>query len=258
MASGEKKPAGKPALEEKKKAQADRLAESIREQERRREEIKFQEEWSKRIEIAREGRIAYERNDPVTAVTNYKKILSLTARRYNVEIENLHPKLFEASTRVNECLLISALTFDLAKIVERLEGEAALRDLKMYLRLFVLFSKDMPFEVVALSTVRKYVEFSHGLKHPKLFENAYKGMRRGSCFVAGAVFGGQATSEVTYLRRFRNTYLRRTLPGRIFINCYAFCGPALAQIVMHFPWLRSGARHGLGWLVARLSRKFPL
>lgn len=237
---------------EKKKAQADRLAESLKEQERRREEIKFQEEWNKRVVIAREGRVAYERNDPATAVINYKKILSLTARRHNCSVENLHPSMFDASSRISESLLLSALLFDLAKIIERLDGDQARRDLMTYLKLFVVFSKGMPFEVVAFSSIRKYVEFSHGLKHPAEFRAAYNSMKKRTCFVATAVFESPTAPEVIKLKAFRDERLSPRLLGRAFIQFYWWVGPSLAQIVEFVPSSKAPLRKALRSLVRRL------
>lgn len=238
----------------RRQQQAERIAESIKEQERRKEERKFQEEWNKRVVIAREGRVAYERNDPVKAVLNYKKILSLTARRHNVEIEDLHPKLFDAESRISECLLLSALCFDLAKIIERLEGDSARRDVVLYLKLFVIFSKGMPFEVIALSTIRKYVEFSHGLKHRSEFEAAYNAMKKGRCFVATAVFGDEEAPEVLSLREFRDTVLRRYVAGRCFTALYtSVLGPFGAELIERFPRLRPHVRRLLKYLVTKIS-----
>src|SRR3990167_6733883 len=227
------------STEDKRRQQSERIADSIKEQERRKEEIKFQEEWNKRIDIAREGRVAYEGEDPVSAVVNYKKILSLTARRYNIAIEELHPKLFEAKNRVSESLLISAICLDLAKIIERLEGESAKRDLKIYLRLFVVFSKGMPFEVVATSTLRKYIQYTRGLKNRAVFEETYNHLKKGACFIACAAFGDEDAAPLDVLRAFRDDVLRESHRGRAFVDFYYKHGPLAARFITSIPGARS-------------------
>ena len=72
--------------DEKRQQRSEELADAIEEASRRKDERKLQEEWNKRIEIAREGRMAYERNEPTVAFLNYKKILILTARHYETDI----------------------------------------------------------------------------------------------------------------------------------------------------------------------------
>lgn len=238
--------------EDRKAAKSRELADSIKEQERVREMRKFQEEWGKRVEIARDGRMAYETSDPVGAVKNYKKILSLTARRYEVTVERLNPKLFDRNSRVSESLLISAICFDLAKITDRLKTKNAESETRLYLRLFVLFSKDMPFEVVATSTLRKYVFYSRGLNYPKHFQTAYKEMRKGHCFVATAVYEFPSHPNVVRLRSYRDEHLERHFWGRAFIRTYYWIGPILAAGVYLFPILRPMLRSTLDKLVLQI------
>jgi hypothetical protein len=238
-----------------RRKQSERLADSIKEQERRREELKFQEEWNKRIVIAREGRVAYEGSDTAGAVANYKKILSLTARRYNVSIDNLNPKLFDAKMRTSEALLISAICLDLAKVMDRLEGPSAKKELKMYLRLFVAFSKSMPFEVVATSTIRKYMLYTHGLKNKDAFNTAYNSLRRGVCFVATAAFESEEASELDFLRDYRDLVLMKSLLGRKFISIYYRIGPIVAQVVSKSETLRYASRSIIRVIIRLLPKQ---
>lgn len=238
--------------QDRKAAKSLELAESIKEQERIKEKRKFQEEWNKRVEIARDGRQAYETADPASAIKNYKKILTLTAQRYEVPLDRLHPKLFDPGSRVSEGLLISAICFDLAKITDRLNTRTSEADLKLYLRLFVLFSKDMPYEVVATSTLRKYVFYTRGLKHEKHFRETYKQMRKGSCVVATAVYGNVFHEDLGILRRFRDQRIARSPLGRSFIRAYYIAGPVMVRILELLPILKRPIRVGIQLLVNRL------
>ena len=52
-----------------------------------------------------------------------------------------------------------------------------------------------------------------------------------SCFVATTCTGSRGSFEVATLTHFRNTVLRRTPLGRLFVLLYEMGGPALARWV---------------------------
>ncbi len=51
----------------------------------------------------------------------------------------------------------------------------------------------------------------------------------GGCFVATRVYG-EMHPDTVYLRQFRDTVLKRSLPGQVFIRLYKRVGPALAEL----------------------------
>jgi hypothetical protein len=71
-----------------------------------------------------------------------------------------------------------------------------------------------------------------------------------ACFVATAAYGTLLANEVANLRQFRDSYLRRTVLGELFVETYYTVGPALSTVVDHSDPLRQAARSGLGPLVA--------
>ena len=57
-----------------------------------------------------------------------------------------------------------------------------------------------------------------------------QGEGSGACFVATAVYGDYDHPQVKKLRQFRDTSLRRSMAGRLFIRIYYALGPTLSVI----------------------------
>ncbi len=66
----------------------------------------------------------------------------------------------------------------------------------------------------------------------------------GGCFIATEVFGPMSF-EVEVLRRFRDTYLRSTIPGRWFISIYERVAPFCSVYLHTHPVLKTIVRMGL-------------
>ncbi|CAN5475690.1 hypothetical protein BH10ACT6_BH10ACT6_12690 [soil metagenome] len=79
--------------------------------------------------------------------------------------------------------------------------------------------------------------------------------RSGGCFVATAVvYGNYDAVEVRVLRRWRDSYLRATTPGRLLIDLYYALSPALVRAVGGRQWFVVPVRGALNHLVVRLKR----
>jgi hypothetical protein len=50
------------------------------------------------------------------------------------------------------------------------------------------------------------------------------------CYIATAVYGSYNCPQVWTLRRYRDTYLKQRLMGRVFISCYYKISPYLVKI----------------------------
>jgi cold shock CspA family protein len=72
----------------------------------------------------------------------------------------------------------------------------------------------------------------------------------GWCFVASAVYGADS-QEVAALRRFRDSTLRRTTLGRMFIAAYYKVSPAMSLWISGMPVARGVVRLLLNCFVAR-------
>lgn len=229
---------------------SEKLVETIRENERRKEQRQFQEELAKRIQLARDGRYAYERKDLKTATINYKKFLQITAKSLGADVKDMHPKLFDEKARVSESLLVSAIAFDLAKIFDRVNNGQAER--LLYLRLLVLFTAGMPFQFFVAENVSKFLKYTPNILNKNEFKAAHKAIRKGGfCFIATVCFGPDAP-EVERFRRFRNEVLWQTPGGGLVVDAYYWISPSIAAWLEKHPRPKAGARKALqkfsGWL----------
>lgn len=243
-------PAGSAAPDRRK--YSDKLVEIIKENERRKEQRIFQEELAKRIQLARDGRAAYERKDLKTATINYKRFLQLTAKSLNVDLKDMHPKLFDEKIRVSESLLISAIVFDLAKIFDRINGGTAER--QQYLRLLVLFTNGMPFQFFVSENLSKYLKYTPNIVNINEFKAAYKAIRKGGwCFIATACFEDANAPEVKRLRQFRDEVLLPSSLGALIVESYYRVSPPIARYLQRHPWARQQVRRVLERVYRKLS-----
>ena len=75
-----------------------------------------------------------------------------------------------------------------------------------------------------------------------------------TCFVATAAFEDREHATVRYLRWMRDRRLRKTAPGRAFIQWYWQSGPQLARLVSASQMLRRFVRAVLSSVVWMLKR----
>ncbi|MBX3158781.1 MAG: fibronectin type III domain-containing protein [Deltaproteobacteria bacterium] len=75
-----------------------------------------------------------------------------------------------------------------------------------------------------------------------------------ACFVATAAYGSVMADDVEPLRRLRDTVLRRTTLGELFVETYYTLGPAVSGVVGESELLRSTARTALDPIVAWAKR----
>lgn len=237
-----------------KKDGSSRAAEAIRETQKKREQAQHSKETEQRLNLAKQGRAAYDEKNTVDAIFFYQKFLEFTARSLNVEVKGLHPKLFPESDRVAEALMIAQISLDLAKMFDHIEDGN--KEHATYLRLVVLFSSGMPFQAVMADNVRKYIAYTRGLRHQNEFQAAERALHKGTrCFIATAAFESPAAPEVDALREFRDAYLVTNRVGRLLTETYYFVSPPLARWLDGSPLARRQVRTMLRNLVRILPDK---
>jgi hypothetical protein len=77
----------------------------------------------------------------------------------------------------------------------------------------------------------------------------------GGCFIATVAYADPFHSDVVYLRRFRERYLRPCRIGRLFIAAYNAGGPVLARVLRPHPRGRGAVRWVLSQFVAWMIRR---
>jgi hypothetical protein len=234
---------------DKQKERSEKLEAQIRDAEKRRQERQFLEELAKRITIAREGRTLVERKDYPGAMNAYRRFLSITARSFGVEIGDISPSLFDEKNRISECLIISSIFFDLLKMLDKLDSDSAREERLLYHKLFLRFTKGMPFQHFAAENIRKHLVYSNSLKNKNEFWATYRAIvGKSYCLVATWAFDSASAPEVVRLRRLRDELLWPNRYGRAFTRWYYRNGPRVVAVLRWVPGSRRLVRAAVGVL----------
>lgn len=231
------------------------VEEQILDSHKKKQERQFLEDLSKRIAIAREGKVYMERKDFASAMTSYRRYLSLTARALKVDATELKPSLFDVDSRNSESLLITAVYLDLMKMLDRLQSSSADEERKLYQRMFIRFTVGQSFQAFAAENLRKYIYYTKGVRHKKEFIETYNAIKvKGSCFVATWAFASEDAPEVVRLRTFRDQHLRSTAMGRFLISTYYKSGPTLVRGLSSLP---APTKQMVRAFLATISKSLP-
>jgi len=239
----------------KQQQRSEKIDAQLREAEKRRQDRQFVEELGKRITIAREGRTHIERRNYPAAMQSYRRFLAITAKSFKVEIEEITPAHFDEKSRVAEALILSSIFFDLLKILDKLDSPAAREERQLYHRLFLRFTKGMPFQHFAAENIRKSLVYSNSIVNKPEFWNTYRAIvGRSFCIVATWAFDSDSAVEVVRLRRFRDEVLLKTYPGRAFVRAYYRHGHHVVEALADVPGSREVAQRVLKVLSSVLGR----
>ena len=231
------------SAQDKQKERSEKLEAQIRQGEERRQERQFLDELARRVTIAREGRTYVERRNYPAAMAAYRRFLSITARSFKVEIENLSPSQFEERNRIAESLIISSIFFDLMKILDKLDSPSARDERILYHKLFLRFTKGMPFQHFAAENIRKHLVYSNSLKNKNEFWATYRAIvGRSFCLVATWAFDSDSAPDVVRLRRFRDEVLWPSRSGRAFTRWYYRNGHRITDGLAKIPGSRVAMR----------------
>jgi hypothetical protein len=242
------------AAAERQKERSQQIEERIQEAQKRRQERQFLEELAKRVSIAREGRQAMEKRELVTAMQAYRRFLLISAKANNCTVEELGPEKYEEKGRVGEALLASQVFFDLLRMLDRLDSNEAALERRIYHKLFVRFTKGMPFQYFAAENLRRHLLHKTAIRHKKEFWGTYKALEaKGFCLVASWAFDSRSAYEVKRLRRFRDEVLRRSRTGRALVSLYYRHGEKLAGFLARIPGAKTVSRKALQLFVILLN-----
>ena len=235
----------------KKNSSTSRVGDAIRENQAKKELQHAQKDKEVRLQLAKQGRKAYEEKNTIEAIAIYLKFLELTSRSLNVDIPSLHPKLFPEKDRASEGLLISSICFDLAKLYDQVDNAG--KERATYLRLVVMFSQNMKFQKMMSDNLQKFVAYTSSVRHPDEFKAAALALQKDKrCFIATAAFDSSQAHEVQILRDFRDAYLVGSPIGRWLTESYYFISPPVAEVISKNALLRSLVRFSLKVLIVFL------
>lgn len=182
---------------------------------------------NQRIDIARSGVLAYQRHRLGDAVKAFQSYIRILEELKGCPEGGLMPTMFDFKRDLQELVLLSGVFWDLAKLYDRTRSADRQRDFTHYLRKYVIFSKNMPYQVLCAETMRKYINTDKPI-HKKEFKAAYIEITGSKCFVATSLIDVIEPGVIERLRDFRDQRLAQSLVGRVFIRIYYTVGPWLA------------------------------
>ncbi len=226
-----------------------RARKKVKEQMEKAERERLMKLFQRRMELARDGALAYREGKLKEAVQNYYSYIDILERTKGVGRDKLEPTHFDQKQDVAELLLLSGVFWDLAKIHDR-SVKSDMTRLRFYLDRFVLFSKNMPFHHVSAELIRKYL-VNGTPRHRKEFKDSHIRLGGGKCFIATALEDECDSGTLERLRAFRDRRLQTTPWGRGAVRIYYAVSPPVARGVLRLP---DGIRRYLGTSLSRLAR----
>ncbi len=202
---------------------------------------------SQRIDIARTGVLSYQRHRVGDAVKSFHNYIRILEELKGCSEGGLMPTMFDFKRDLQELLLISGVYWDMAKMYDRTQSADRQKEFRHYLHKYIIFSKNMPYQVLCAETMRKFLNTSKPV-HLKEFKAAYAELSNGKCFVVTSLVDVIDPRALPYWRAFRDQRLRPHWAGRIFIRVYYAVGPAVAWVVDQMPL---GARKALARALSR-------
>lgn len=194
---------------------------------------KVNERYLQRITFVRRGRDFYIKGDIKNTLVQYNLYFRALGDFFGVGPNEIHPKMFNRTTDTSEALLITQVSWDLARIYEN--SDKFDEQFKHALNLFVNFSMGYKFQVANAEMLRKFVEKNPRNKKITLYKTGYSKIKVISkkCYVATHCFGehGQATED---FRDFRYWLLQRNW-GTRFVQQYYRYSPLLVFWLNHHP-----------------------
>ena len=205
-----------------------------------------------RIELASHGVASYQKQKIAEAVKSFHAYIRILEDWKGVGEGGLSPNHFDSKLDIAELLLISGVYWDLAKLYDRTKSAERYKEFSHYLGKYVQFSKGMPFQVVCMETMRKYIG-SEKTVHTREFKQAYIALGGKPCFVATSLADLTAPTTTTQLRIFRDQTLKTSRAGRAFTIWYYRHGPVLASRMDAAPqWVRVCAARALDFIARRV------
>lgn len=206
-----------------------------------------------RIDIARMGVLAYQKHKVGDAAKAFHSYLRILEELKGCQEGGLMPTHFDFKKDLQELLLISGVYWDLAKMYDHSQTQDKTREFHHYLRKYIIFSKNMPYQVLCAETMRKYLSTGHPV-HLKEFKQAYVEITGTKCFVATSLVDVIAEPTIDRLREFRDQRLLRSFAGRAFVRAYYAVGPIIARALDCCPRaIRVAIARVLDWVAVRTN-----
>ncbi|PWU13653.1 MAG: hypothetical protein C5B49_14315 [Bdellovibrio sp.] len=198
-------------------------------QERAREQRKLML-WKSRVSLIKKARACMNEKAFSEAAVSYEKYIRVLEVVFDVQAGELTPEHFKDSARTQELTVVASVFWDLLRIYDTSEKYGDRQGLAAQkLAQFLRFTPIYP------DILRKAESFSRTAKNPAIIRTFIKAAseNKGKCFIATSAFGSEDCIEVLVLRIWRDQTLNHSMPGRIFVRCYEWVSPSLAELLDH-------------------------
>lgn len=214
------------------------------------EEERRRKMMNQRLELARAGINAFKNKQLATAVKSFQTYLRMLEELKGVNEGGLSPACFDIQQDLPELLMISGVYWDLLTIYDHTKSDARTKDFHHLLEKYIAFSKGMPYQSLCAETVRKYLT-NNRPRHKREFKEAYRmlALNANKCFVATSLADVISPQTIPLLREFRDSHLRKSHLGRLFVFYYYQLGQKLVRPLDRLPeYLRRILGSGLDLL----------
>jgi hypothetical protein len=208
----------------------------------------------KRVEFVTHGVESLEQHKYAEAVASFRNYIHLLEDWKKAGDGELMPSHFDAVKDGADVLLLTAVSWELTKIFDRMDSDMGRKDFRKYLGKVVVFSKGTSYQGLCAEAIRRYRAGRTAVNKGDL-KQAHEALGGKDCFVATSLMDVSAPGTLVRLRAFRDERLAHSRAGRGFIRAYYVVGPYLAQMMNHMPQpVRKLAGAGLGRLAELLGK----
>lgn len=236
-----------------KSAQAEHVRKRIEKLNKQAEDERKRKLLHHRIDIAKAGIAYYQRGRIPDAVRSFATYLKIIEETKQVDDGGLVPTCFEFPKDLPEVMMISGIYWDLVKIYDQSKNKEKVKEFRLYLKKFVLFSMGMPYQHVSSESLRKYLATNKAV-HTGELKEAYARINVTKCFIASSLVELLQPGTVPTLRNYRDQMLLKHFLGTGFVKTYYLIGPTLARLTNKLPLkLRKKIANQLDRLAERIK-----
>lgn len=191
--------------------------------------------WKSRVKLVKKARILMGQKAFVEAATHYEKYLRVLEVSHDLQKGGLNPEVFSKSKKSKELTVVTSTYWDLFRIYDRSPRTAdKMRKSGKKLAQFVRFSTIYP------DIMKKADSFQRTAKHKAIVKEFIKdaGGKKGGCYIATAIYDNPMAWQISVLRQFRDSQLKKIPLGRQLIFYYYRFSPHLVALSERWPIIR--------------------
>lgn len=204
--------------------------------------------WKSRVALIKRARAMMSERAFAEAAVSYEKYLKVIELVYDAKPGELTPEAFKESARTQELTVVASVYWDLMRIYDTSDKYSerqalAAKKLTQFLR----------FTPIYPDIIGRAESFVKSARNPALFKAFIKNASetKGRCFIATAAFENAHAKEVLVLRSWRDSTLRSSWSGWLFIAIYQKVSPPIAAALDRCPPVKPLVR----WFLRQHIRK---